>query len=93
MTKFLTASEISRATGEPLSKILRLVADGLLAPAGRAGASANSAMIFAEGDLAEITAALRTNACAKLSSHPCETLADVRAKAQALARAALEGRE
>lgn len=92
--KFLTASETSRGADVPLSQLLKAVADGRIIPAGRAGTSKNSPMLFLAGDLPAITAALRGEAVAVAGrKHACSNLQEVVAKADAFRRAASEAAE
>ncbi len=96
MKQFLTLAELSRETGVPASRIQAAVEGGLIHPAGRAGSHTNSPIIFDVGQLEEIKAYLaagfRPQACATETPkpHTCRNAAEVRAKAEALARARQE---
>jgi hypothetical protein len=91
MKTFLTASEVSRATGHPLSRIIAAIESGIVAADGRAGNNPNSAFIFAAERVDAIKTAIATGAPAPLPS-PLANLADVPAKAEAIRRAQEEAR-
>ena len=92
--QFITASEAARGANVPLTQILRAVADGKLTPAGRAGASRNSAVLFLASDQPIITAVMSGAAVASAGKpHVCGSLTEIEAKAAALRRAAAEGAE
>jgi hypothetical protein len=89
MKTFLTASELSRATGHPLSRILAAIESDIVAADGRAGNHPNSAFIFAAERVDAIKAAIDTGAPAPAPA-PLADLADVPAKAEAIRRAKQE---
>ena len=91
--RFLTATEASRAGGFTVSSLLRAVADGKVTPAGRAGHSKNSAVLFLAGDVPALAAVVLGGATAGAGAgarHLCQSLADIEAKASAFRRAAIE---
>ena len=90
MTKYLTASEVSRRINRPVVAITRAVEAGQLIAAARAGGAKNSAILFAESDLPGIEAALAGNATEGGGKHFCRTTTDIAAKALALRKAFAE---
>lgn len=92
--RFLTAAEVARECNFPVSALLRAVADGRVVPAGRAGQSRNSAVLFLENDVAAVAAAVRGEAVGIVGrKHLCQNLAEVVAKGDAMRRAAAEAQE
>ena len=89
--KFLTLSETARNCGVPVSRLQPLVASGTIVPAGRAGSSANSPILFLAADLPAIRSALHTGSKATANRpHNCGSVAEVREKHAAFVRAASE---
>lgn len=91
MKTFLTASELSRATGHPVSRIIAGIESGIIAPDGRAGSNPNSAFIFAAERVDSIKSAIATGTPAP-APQPLRDLADVPAKAAAIHRAKEEAK-
>ena len=87
--KFTTLSEAARDCGVPISRLIGLIESGSIVPAGRAGSSSNSPIIFRDSDLILIRGALSGTACA-MGPHKCASVADVRLKHAALVRAQKE---
>lgn len=94
-TKFISASELSREVGCSVGRILSAVESGIITPAGKAGNSPNSAMIFMRDDINSIKNSLECTGRFKASASPtqphrCQTPAEVLEKAQALSLALKE---
>jgi hypothetical protein len=87
---FLTTSELSRRLSRPIAQVLRGVQDGILQPAGRCGAFANSAVIWREADLPAIEETLAGRAERGGGGHTCSSAAEVRSKFDAMRRARSE---
>jgi len=86
MRTFLTASEVSRATGHPVSRIIAGIESGIISPDGRAGSNPNSAFIFSAERVDSIKSAIDTGSPAP-APEPLRDLAEVSAKASAIHRA------
>lgn len=86
MKTFLTASELSRSTGFPLSRITTAIEAGTLHADGRAGSHPNSAFIFDASRVESIATALATGTCAP-DPEPCRDISEISAKAAAIHRA------
>ena len=65
MQTFITLSELSRTTGQPVSRLNAAIQGGQLIPDGKAGASANAPVIFRADRLESIKAVI-----AKFASAP-----------------------
>lgn len=88
---FVTASELSREIGQPLSRILAAIESGKIRPAGRAGAAANAAFIFSARDIPTVRECIAGEPHASAPGpHKCQNVAEVKAKASALRRAMQE---
>jgi IMP dehydrogenase/GMP reductase len=90
--KFITLAEAARTAGVPASRLNGLIESGKIVPAGRAGSSPNSAIIFRASDLILIQGALSGTASG-MTSHKCANIAEIREKHAAFVRAASEGGE
>jgi len=86
MKNYLSASEMSRATGHPVSRIIAGIESGLVTPDGRAGSNSNCAFIFDASRVDAIKTALATGTPAP-APQPLRDIAEVSAKAAAIARA------
>jgi len=92
MKNFLTASELSRSTGFPLSRITAAIEAGTFQPDGRAGSHPNSAFIFDASRVEAIAASLASGNPAP-APKMTTALSEITGKAQAIRRAKLEGRQ
>lgn len=90
MKTFLTASELSRSTGFPLSRITTAIETGALHADGRAGSHPNSAFIFDASRVEAIAASLASGTPAPAPKGITD-LSEITGKAQAIRRAKLEG--
>jgi hypothetical protein len=70
MTTYITASELARELGIPLTRITAALESGTIAADGRTGSNKNAAFIFAASRLAEIQAALNGGKPATEPAHP-----------------------
>jgi hypothetical protein len=89
MKTFLTASEVSRATGYPLTRIIAAIESGIVAADGRAGSNPNSAFIFAAERVEEIKSAIESGSPTP-RPNPSRDVAEIAAKGEALIRASRE---
>jgi hypothetical protein len=87
-TKFITASELARKAGQPLSRIRSAVEAGHLIPAARAGGFKNSPILFLESDAEAIKTALELGSTESPTTHHiCRSASEVKEKHAALVRA------
>jgi hypothetical protein len=89
--KFITTAELARRAECSVAKVINHIAEGMIVPAGRAGAAQNAAFIFDERDIPSLLKTLSGNcphpAGRSRQSRDTET---IKAKAQALLRASEE---
>jgi hypothetical protein len=90
-TRFITTAELARQAECSVAKVINHITEGLLVPAGRAGAAQNAAFIFDERDLPDLLKTLSGESGAPAGrSRQSRDVDTVRHKAQAFLRATTE---